>query len=90
MMNYFNNSGYERKNKEKGLYENTYTKNKYIRERIHRSIAQGKLRDMTGWNRPEKFITMRMTRLKIDILVPVGITLIWLLFVIYSFMSMQD
>jgi hypothetical protein len=79
----FDSSGNQRSSnteQARGLDEDTYLRNAGVRKEVHRTMTK-------LWGRPEKFRTLRLTRLKFDILIPISITLIWFAFMVYSFVA---
>lgn len=61
------------------LCENTYVTNKYIRKKVNQNMTK-------YFNRGKKvFHNLRLTRIKIDLIIPILFTIIWTAFLIYSF-----
>ena len=61
-----------------GLEEYTYISDSKIRKKVHMNLS-------SMWDRKGSFRTLRLTRIKFDVIIPVFITLVWLAFIIYSF-----
>ena len=67
----YNNKGKQISDCNDPLKEKTYIKNKKIRQNIN-------LNEGIGNN-------IRMTRFKLDVLIPISISIIWIIFILYSF-----
>lgn len=80
MYKYFdNNGGLKDNNTINYLCENTYVRNKFIRKKVNENMSK-------FFNRGEKtFHNFRLTRIKIDIIIPILFTIIWIAFLCYSF-----
>jgi len=65
--------------KDNKLDESVYARDKTIRNKVNEQVSgMGEI-----WNRKEKFKNMRLSRIKIDILIPATYTLVWLGFILY-------
>jgi len=58
------------------LSEHVYVRNRAVRARVHTNMT-------AAWERKEKFTTLRLTRIKLDIIIPVFMTAIWVSFVLF-------
>ncbi len=61
------------------LEESTYIKNKEVRKKTN--VSMGKILNKDG----EEFHNFRFTRIKLDIIIPILFTIIWIAFFIYSY-----
>ena len=61
-----------------GLEEYTYISDSDIRKKVQINMS-------SIWDRKGSFRTLRLTRIKFDIVIPVFMTLVWFAFIIYSF-----
>jgi hypothetical protein len=62
------------------LDENIYATNAKVRRKVNKYISE-------NWGKREKFRNIRTTRLKLDIILPVSITIIWIILVFYDLCS---
>jgi len=88
MQNEFDSQGNKTdlKNNKDFLRENDYISNKKNSNNIViRSVVNQNMQCHKDWNRKEKFKNMRATRKKIDLYIPISLTIIWTFLVIYSF-----
>ena len=67
----------ERTNPQNYLSEQTYIRDKSVRKEVYKNMT-------SIWGRQENFHTLRLTRIKFDILIPASMTLIWLVLVGFS------
>jgi hypothetical protein len=71
------------------LREDIYATNKKVRHRVNKNITK-------LWGRKNKygqnlkFINFRMTRLKLDIIIPISMTLVWIFFLINAFLKLVE
>ncbi len=77
LMNRFDENGDEAPNCEQCLQEETYTKNRIIRKKVNDQLAK---------TNPKLKHNMRLTRIKIDLILPISFSVIWLSFFISIFL----
>ncbi len=76
----YDNYGNPSENSDIPLTENTYVKNKTIRNKIHMDLARKE-----GLNKLKHNI--RITRLKLDIILPITFSILWIVFGVYGFLN---
>lgn len=59
------------------LDEDTYVKDRILRKKVNEKLA-----NMT--NKPKLKYNMRLTRFKIDLILPISFSILWILFLLYS------
>ncbi len=65
------------------LNEHTYVSNKIIRNQVNKNMT-------VCFDRNEKtFHNFRLTRIKLDVIIPILFTIIWISFFIYSYLNCQ-
>lgn len=62
---------------EKLLDEDTYVKNKEIRKKVNEALAESE-------KKPKLKHNMRKTRIKIDLILPISFTILWIIIFLYS------
>jgi len=71
------------------LREDIYATNKKVRHRVNKNITK-------LWGRKNKygqnlkFSNFRMTRLKLDIIIPISMTLVWIFFLTNAFLKLVE
>jgi hypothetical protein len=71
------------------LHEDIYATDKKIRNKINKNITELWGRK-TKFGKNLKFNNFRLTRVKLDILIPISITLIWIFFLTNAFLKLVD
>jgi len=61
------------------LYETIYACDRKVRSNVNNNISM-------NWERKSRFRNMRMTRFKQDVIIPITMTIIWVFYIVYSFM----
>ncbi len=61
------------------LAENTYLKIRKVRKDVNKLMSEHK-----SWGRKCKFRNMRLTRIKLDVLLPLSFTFIWIIYILNS------
>ncbi len=79
----YDNSGQPLKEGNEKLHYSTYCSNQKLRKKVNQQFTNHK-----GWNRSDKFRNFRLTRIKIDIILPVLFTLVWAAFGVYTIATM--
>lgn len=78
MYDKFNNQGNIRKNNNDSmLQESVYVKSKKVRKKVNKNMER-------FYKYSTKFHNMRLTRIKIDIILPITMSIIWITFFVYS------
>lgn len=77
----FNNEGIYEKNSPNALKEDVYVKNRSVRKKVNQKLAEVKNNSKLKHN-------FRLTRIKLDILLPVSFTIIWTLILIFSILAL--
>ena len=78
LLNRFDDDGNKAANCELPLKERTYVKNKKVRRKVNNQLAI---------ENPKLKHNMRLTRIKVDLILPISFSVIWLSFLIVSFLG---